>query len=79
MPPKKLTPVDEFLGRRVCGNCYHFERFPDAQQRPGHDISGECLWAPPKVLDVNEDGDVLQASPIRFFRNRCGQHFPQVN
>lgn len=76
-PP--ADPSTEVLGRRVCGNCYHFERFADSAQSAGADISGECQWKPPTVLGIDESGLVVQASPIRSFRNRCGQHQPQVN
>lgn len=82
MPPKpkpaavKKTTA-ELLSRRTCGTCNCFERFQDVKQKPGEDVGGNCLLHPPKVIDVTEDGDVLQALPIMYFRNRCGQHRPQ--
>lgn len=74
-PAAKPTTA-ELLARRICGTCYHFERFRDVKQKPGDDISGECLLNPPTVIDLTEEGDVLQASPIKHFRSRCGQHKP---
>lgn len=76
---KKKDVSGELLAKRVCGTCHHWERFPDGKQRAGQDVHGECWLMPPVVLDVDENGDVLQASPLRRFRERCGQHSPKVN
>jgi len=70
-------------GRR-CGNCYHFERFPDNHQSPGDDILGTCMLHPPKVhgyTDPEEDGGAapIQSRPWVYFQERCGQHQAQVN
>jgi len=77
--PAAVKTTAELLARRQCGSCYHFERYPDESQTPGNDIVGECLLYPPRVIDVDETGATIQAVPIRFFRDRCGQHQPQVN
>ena len=72
------------LHGRVCGNCYHFERFPDNRQPRGNDIAGECCLLPPKVhgyAEPEEDGvgAPIQSRPLVYFHGRCGQHQPQVN
>lgn len=72
----------ETVHGRICGNCYHFERFPDKQQSPGEDIAGECMLEPPTVHgydDLEGDGSIVQSRPLVFFRERCGQYQPQVN
>lgn len=66
-------------GGRICGSCDLWERFPDSQQRAGKDVIGECVLNPPVVLDVDENGDILQALPLRYYRERCGQYRPKVN
>lgn len=69
-------------GRRACGNCCLFERFPDSQQPPGQDIAGECMLHPPTVhgyTELEEDGvgSPIQSRPLVYFHERCGQHQPQ--
>lgn len=76
---QKSTVLTELLARPTCGSCTHFERFPDPSQKPGKDITGECVLNPPTVIDRDEDGNVLQASPIKSARERCGQHRPTVH
>lgn len=80
MKERNETPA--LHGRRICGNCYHFERFPDVQQPRGEDIAGECCLNPPKVhgyTEEEEDGEgrIIQSRPQVCFHERCGQHQPQ--
>lgn len=84
MRKPKVVPAApaDLRGRRVCGNCYLFERFPDAQQPRGKDIAGECMLNPPKVhgyTELEEDGvgSPIQSRPLVYFHERCGQHRPQ--
>lgn len=84
--PKKVPAVntpdgaDSLHARPVCGNCRHWERYPDSAQAPGEDLIGDCCLNPPAVLDVTEDGLVLQARPVMFsLDRRCGAHAPQVH
>lgn len=74
------TPVNVeivLFGKAVCGNCYHWDRIEEVNQRRDADVAGECLLNPPVVLDIDEEGMILQASPVKFFRSRCGQYQPQ--
>lgn len=75
-----LTDMASIYVRPVCGNCRHWERYPDTAQTPGEDLVGDCCLNPPTVLDVTEDGLVLQARPVVFGLDRCcGDHAPQVH
>lgn len=76
---KSGAPSVDALGRQVCGNCHNWERLSDSAQTAGEDVCGECWLNPPTVLGINEEGETVQSSPLRYFRERCGQHQPQVN
>lgn len=76
---KKRNESSDLHGRRVCGNCYHFERYPDSQQIRGNDVAGDCCQRPPKVhgyTELEEDGEgrPIQSRPRVYFYERCGQH-----
>jgi hypothetical protein len=64
-------------GRRVCGNCYHFERFPDNRQPRGNDIAGECMLIPPEVHGYTELDEPIQSRPLVYFHERCGSYQAQ--
>jgi hypothetical protein len=76
-PPALQDPTP--LGRRVCGNCCHWERFPDDGHPAEADPPGECLLHPPKVHGFNEEGEPIQSLPVVTYRHRCGDHTRQVN
>lgn len=76
-PRREEKLAADLHGRRVCGNCSHWERFPNALQTSGNDIAGECLLHPPKVHGYSDLDEPIQSRPLVYFHERCGSYHAQ--
>lgn len=65
---------ESFLAMSRCGNCRAWRRLDDSEQMPAEDVLGECLFFPPAVVGVTDDGEAVQTLPIVEARHWCGQH-----
>lgn len=74
-PPATHLPPE----RKACGNCAHFERFPDDGHPVDEDPHGECLRYPPTVHGYDEDETPMQSLPVVSFWHRCGEHTLRMN
>jgi len=55
---------------RSCGNCLYWWGWEDG----GEQCMGECRRYPPVVVEVTNDGDIVQNSPDTHKDYLCGEH-----